>query len=230
MLARYYEAPLGRFLSVDPGSDTDPEDPQSWNKYAYVRNNPLSHNDPDGREQAVVVGDKTYMGGVDGESAGNDSAKNQVFAAVAGVTAAAATGAALPEIVAAATSLVLQNGPQIVQAGHEVVAGLTDNPSGATGKAAAAASESAPGSAKTAGQMAEDLSKKIGKSNVEANTSKGTWRASLTGKPHGGAESPHIHFKELHVGPNGKTNVRELATKAATKTDIRTARKIVERR
>jgi uncharacterized protein RhaS with RHS repeats len=50
MLARYYSAGLSRFLSVDPGDDTDPENPQSWNRYAYVRNNPLSHFDPDGRE------------------------------------------------------------------------------------------------------------------------------------------------------------------------------------
>src|SRR5438093_1054877 len=48
MVARYYEAPLGRFLAVDPGDDTDPEDPQSWNKYAYVRNNPILKNDPTG--------------------------------------------------------------------------------------------------------------------------------------------------------------------------------------
>jgi RHS repeat-associated protein len=49
MMARYYEAPLGRFLSVDPGTDTDRLDPQSWNKYAYVRNNPIRRSDPTGR-------------------------------------------------------------------------------------------------------------------------------------------------------------------------------------
>jgi hypothetical protein len=40
---------VGRFLSVDPGVDTDQEDPQSWNQYAYVRNNPVGRRDPDGR-------------------------------------------------------------------------------------------------------------------------------------------------------------------------------------
>ena len=49
MLARYYSASLGRFMAVDPGGDTQPEDPQSWNKYAYVRNNPINAIDPDGR-------------------------------------------------------------------------------------------------------------------------------------------------------------------------------------
>jgi RHS repeat-associated protein len=49
MHARYYAASLGRFLSVDP-LEADPNDPQSWNRYAYVRNNPIDRTDPDGRE------------------------------------------------------------------------------------------------------------------------------------------------------------------------------------
>jgi len=49
MLARYHSPALGRFLSVDPGMDIQPEDPQSWNLYAYVRNNPVNASDPDGR-------------------------------------------------------------------------------------------------------------------------------------------------------------------------------------
>src|SRR6266850_6300502 len=48
MLARYYSSSLGRFITVDPGDDTNPENPQSWNKYAYVRNNPLKTIDPKG--------------------------------------------------------------------------------------------------------------------------------------------------------------------------------------
>ncbi|MFQ5875264.1 MAG: hypothetical protein ACE5JL_15895, partial [Dehalococcoidia bacterium] len=50
VLARYY-SPVGtfRFASVDPGDDTDSRRPQSWNKYAYVRNSPLVFSDPSGR-------------------------------------------------------------------------------------------------------------------------------------------------------------------------------------
>ncbi|MEN6633479.1 MAG: RHS repeat-associated core domain-containing protein, partial [Candidatus Polarisedimenticolia bacterium] len=48
MLARYYPASMGRFLSVDPGFDVQPEDPQSWNLYGYVRNNPINATDPTG--------------------------------------------------------------------------------------------------------------------------------------------------------------------------------------
>ena len=53
MHARYYDASLGRFLSVDPGRDWDMSRPQSWNLYAYVRNNPVNATDPTGRQQVT---------------------------------------------------------------------------------------------------------------------------------------------------------------------------------
>jgi RHS repeat-associated protein len=47
--ARYYSGPQARFLSVDPeNAGASSEDPQSWNAYAYGRNNPLKYTDPDG--------------------------------------------------------------------------------------------------------------------------------------------------------------------------------------
>jgi RHS repeat-associated protein len=49
--ARYMSAAEGRFLSPDaPLIDQDPANPQSWNLYAYVRNNPLSYIDPSGQD------------------------------------------------------------------------------------------------------------------------------------------------------------------------------------
>ncbi|MGC8917367.1 MAG: RHS repeat-associated core domain-containing protein, partial [Thermoanaerobaculum sp.] len=55
MHARYYASVAGRFLSVDPGRDYDPKSPQSFNLYAYVRNNPVSATDPDGRVVFAAV-------------------------------------------------------------------------------------------------------------------------------------------------------------------------------
>jgi RHS repeat-associated protein len=46
--ARYYASTMGRFMSPDAPVDQHPEDPQSWNLYSYVRNNPLSSIDQDG--------------------------------------------------------------------------------------------------------------------------------------------------------------------------------------
>ncbi len=49
--ARYYSAPVARFTSVDPAYawSENLADPERWNRYAYVRNNPLRYVDPDGR-------------------------------------------------------------------------------------------------------------------------------------------------------------------------------------
>lgn len=51
--ARYFASTMGRFLSADSGVDQDAEDPQSWNLYSYVRNNPLTRTDEDGRSVQI---------------------------------------------------------------------------------------------------------------------------------------------------------------------------------
>lgn len=55
--ARYYASNIaGRFLTPDPSglSYADPNDPQSLNLYAYVRNNPLRFVDPSGLDCVQV--------------------------------------------------------------------------------------------------------------------------------------------------------------------------------
>lgn len=56
MGARYYSPGIGRFTSPDPEQTAGfehMEDPQSWNAYAYARNNPLRYLDPDGLNYTV---------------------------------------------------------------------------------------------------------------------------------------------------------------------------------
>jgi RHS repeat-associated protein len=56
--ARYYASSMGRWLSPDkPFADQHTANPQSWNLYAYGRNNPLRNVDPNGLAvlQAVVA-------------------------------------------------------------------------------------------------------------------------------------------------------------------------------
>jgi len=57
--ARYYSSMTGRFTSIDPINVTKERmsDPQTFNLYCYVRNNPLLFVDPDGLD--LVVGHKT---------------------------------------------------------------------------------------------------------------------------------------------------------------------------
>jgi RHS repeat-associated protein len=53
--ARYFASIQGRFTSPDDVlNDSHPADPQSWNLYACVRNNPLKYIDPTGRNVTVT--------------------------------------------------------------------------------------------------------------------------------------------------------------------------------
>ena len=48
MQARYYDPEFGRFMAMDP-LGFNPDNPASFNRYAYANNNPYSFVDPDGR-------------------------------------------------------------------------------------------------------------------------------------------------------------------------------------
>jgi len=52
--ARYYDPTIGRFISVDPVGGK-PQNPQTWNRYAYTLNNPYKYVDPDGRDPKAVA-------------------------------------------------------------------------------------------------------------------------------------------------------------------------------
>ncbi|AEV20708.1 Rhs [Geobacillus thermoleovorans CCB_US3_UF5] len=47
LMARYYEANVGRFLTRDTVDGIE-DDPQSWNQYAYAKNDPIQYIDPNG--------------------------------------------------------------------------------------------------------------------------------------------------------------------------------------
>jgi len=53
--ARYYDSNIGRFISADIVT-TDLSNPQQFNRYTYVLNNPLKHIDPSGRTVIIVGG------------------------------------------------------------------------------------------------------------------------------------------------------------------------------
>ena len=63
--ARFYTNEIGHWLSPDPlGQDAaDPSDPQTWNMYAYARNNPTTLTDPEGTDAFLCL--KNWSGGQD---------------------------------------------------------------------------------------------------------------------------------------------------------------------
>ena len=79
--ARYYRQDLGRFTTVDPhhvGGNI--LDPQSWNAYAYARNNPLRYIDPDGLSYILCsrADQKLYVFDKHGVLQGTYNAANNV--------------------------------------------------------------------------------------------------------------------------------------------------------
>jgi RHS repeat-associated protein len=67
--ARYDTSSLGRFMTPDPVSGTPLHlvNPQRWNMYSYVINNPLTYVDPDGRDAiAVNFVNEVPLGGHEG--------------------------------------------------------------------------------------------------------------------------------------------------------------------
>jgi RHS repeat-associated protein len=82
-LARYYSGAQGRFTSPDPEhAGASPYDPQSWNAYAYARNNPLTLVDPTGeaykycpagQDQCYEVADEDFI------QFQNDNANTLIF-------------------------------------------------------------------------------------------------------------------------------------------------------
>jgi RHS repeat-associated protein len=53
--AREYQKTHGSWLSPDPAglAAVNPWDPQTWNRYAYVGNNPVTYNDPSGLQKGL---------------------------------------------------------------------------------------------------------------------------------------------------------------------------------
>jgi RHS repeat-associated protein len=72
-VSRYYGSSMGRFTSPDDGSDQDPSDPQSWNLYSYVRNNPLVGIDPSGQDCIHINVDSGAYEGTDSGDCDNST-------------------------------------------------------------------------------------------------------------------------------------------------------------
>ncbi|MDP9171087.1 MAG: RHS repeat-associated core domain-containing protein [Acidobacteriota bacterium] len=81
-VARHMTGAQGRFLTPDPLGNfvASAGNPQSWNMYSYVRNNPLAYIDPSGMTTCDANGNNCYDSvTVDGGSGGGDLPINCFF-------------------------------------------------------------------------------------------------------------------------------------------------------
>ena len=105
--ARYYRAEIGRFTTVDPVMNVKGSlvDPQKWNRYAYVLNNPLRYIDKDGREEDAAY--SYYLFREQVRQIGGDAAVDQMHrrnaimggAVVAGLVAGVIAAEAVPSAI-----------------------------------------------------------------------------------------------------------------------------------
>jgi RHS repeat-associated protein len=76
--ARYFSSAQGRFMSPDPGNaGAFASNPQSWNAYSYVINNPLKYTDPRGLD--CVYASNFSTTGTVGVERGDCSQKGGTF-------------------------------------------------------------------------------------------------------------------------------------------------------
>jgi hypothetical protein len=114
MLARYYSSSLGRFMAVDPGDDTAPEDPQSWNMYAYSSNNPIRYVDPDGKTPIEPVSQLRPSKAATGSATSSASSAGQQLEASAKRTSAATNTLGLAALISAGIAAVIPGGQPAV--------------------------------------------------------------------------------------------------------------------
>jgi len=95
--ARYYDPQLGRFIQPDD-IISDLGNPQSYNRYSYVLNNPLRYTDPDGQAPQLVS--LTYNPGTGKITAGySEIYENTLrFSGGSGVAPALMVGSMVPVV------------------------------------------------------------------------------------------------------------------------------------
>jgi RHS repeat-associated protein len=123
--ARYYASTMGRFMSPDPGwfLQAHPSNPQTWNMYSYVLNNPLAFVDPTGNDCVLDNGDGTVTTNTgDCDNSTTQRANNEYYIDCDGCTSNA-TGANLDQATGT-LSLVDSNGQLVNQ--NAAISGFAD--------------------------------------------------------------------------------------------------------
>ncbi len=214
MHARFCSPMTGRFLSVDPAlGSADPMLPQSWNRYTYALNRPMSAVDSTGEIFETLFDVAMAVISV------KQAVSNPTFGNVAG--AVLDVGAVLVPLVPAAGGRIID----AAQATNKII-----DSAKAVDKA-----QDAEKAAKNVTEMAAELRQKIGKNSVDISTPKTKGHIDLAGEAHYDKvtkmdiPTPHVQTKPISTGPNGKMNLGRETIRKATKADIRVAKRLASK-
>lgn len=205
MLARYYEAGVGRFLSVDPDSSTArPGDPPTWNRYSYAFNNPIRFNDPNGEDGNDVANwvDRQVDRGLSAlhEGIGQQNSVTMVVNDVATAGGSLLSGAADMLRVGAATGDAIGSG----QGGTDLAGAVSQDVARGAGLFVALGAPAA--AAVSGGEAAASTSGAAAGSKVEgAMTQIEQSGAKVTVNPKSPGQEGNV---TIHVADQGKINLR----------------------
>jgi RHS repeat-associated protein len=224
--ARYYRAGIGRFTTIDPELNVNAAllDPQRWNRYAYVRNNPLRFTDPDGRDirdfisgALNALGSNMSWGLVPRQATGDLSYQaGQILGDVAALALAAGEGTAGLGAVATGGGLTVLSpaaGPAMVVvaptgAGVAVVGGAAVVHSVGVGAVATQQLMGRVGDFTRADKAAMDAANARANGGVNKCTNCGQEVVKVgneKGKTPPGNQLQRHHEPELHKGGNSKS-------------------------
>jgi len=128
--ARYYDPAMGRFISADP-VDGDLTNPQSFNKYSYVLNNPLKYVDPTGKSAESILQWSWTTGGFASQFDGPiPGLADLVGLGIGIIGTVAAGGAAIYELVTDNHEIKKDVQVGIDDAAKNIAGGNTAGPSG----------------------------------------------------------------------------------------------------
>jgi RHS repeat-associated protein len=218
MHARYYAPGWGRFLSVDPVLDIKEalHEPQLWNRYSYVTNNPLKFTDPDGRYRTFYKEKPMTVENLAMDDNTPAVVRGSVYAA-GGLTALATGGLALRGAVsgsmAAYRTFQVWNTLRVAAAGGVALTGSTND----MARQAMRMTASLPGTAAQKAQLFQALATQI------SRASQGTWNAVRMGGANGehvfaGRDRVLVITKDGNIF-TGAANALKAATKDIVKID-----------